>query len=164
MAQRHTYAATEDCPWRNRLIVGEVHDDNCWTVGGIAGHAGTFGRIIDVHNVGQQFLAAYHGMANELSIEQDVLRHSFNDRYRIDGRDRVLGWQMRTPGASSTGQLFSDDSFGHLGFTGTSLWIDPKAHIVATILTNRVCPTRDNESIKAFRPRLHDALRRQINR
>jgi CubicO group peptidase (beta-lactamase class C family) len=161
---KHTYAATEDCPWRTRLIRGEVHDDNCWTLGGVSGHAGTFGRVTDVHKVGQAFLAAYHGITNDLAIEQDLLRESFNDRYRIDGMDRVLGWQLRTPGASSTGQLFSDASFGHLGFTGTSLWIDPEAHIVATILTNRVCPTRDNEAIRAFRPRLHDALRRHINR
>ena len=164
LAQRHTYAATEECPWRKRLIIGEVHDDNCWTLGGVSGHAGTFGRVTDVHNVGQQFLAAYHGIDNDLTIEQDVFRHSFNDRYRIEGMDRVLGWQMRTPGASSTGQLFSDSSFGHLGFTGTSLWIDPESHVVATILTNRVCPTRENEAIRTFRPRLHDALRRHIHR
>jgi len=161
---RHSYAATEKCPWRKRHLSGEVHDDNCWTLGGASGHAGTFGRVTDVQGIGQQFLQSYLVLSNDLADHRDVMLESFDDRFRMDGFDRVLGWQTRTPGASSSGQFFSDSSFGHLGFTGTSLWIDPEAHVVVTILTNRVCPTRNNDSIKAFRPRLHDALRRHIEK
>ena len=158
------YASTEKCPWRNRLLCGEVHDDNCWTLGGVAGHAGTFGRVLDVHDIGEQFLAAYWGAPNRLGIDDTLVRKGFEQPYFYPDSDRVLGWQTRTPGASSSGELFGDASFGHLGYTGTSLWIDPDARVVATVLTNRVCPTRNNESIKTFRPRLHDALRRLINR
>ena len=158
------YAATEDCAWRDRLIVGEVHDDNCWTMGGLAGHAGTFGRVGDVHRIGVEFLRLYQGNPSSLRISSEVLHECFHPRFQHPNSDRVLGWETPTPGRSSTGRYFSPQSFGHLGFTGTSLWIDPAAQVVVTVLSNRVCPTRENTAIKSLRPRLHDALRRYINR
>ena len=153
-----TYAATEVCPWRNRLLQGEVHDDNCWLMGGSAGHAGQFGNIDDVHAYGQGVLAHYHHQTSPFRYDPQKLRMSLSTRYRGSGGSHRLGWDTVSATGSSTGKHFSTQSFGHLGFTGTSLWIDPEHKVVATILSNRVCPSRDRAGIKMLRPQLHDAM------
>ncbi len=154
-----TYAATELCPWRGRLLMGEVHDDNCWTMGGVAGHAGLFGSLGAVHDAGLQWLRAAQGDAAPLDLDPSVVAWSLDRRRAHPRGTRVLGWDTPTPGASTSGSHFGRRSIGHLGFTGTSLWIDPDAEIVVTLLTNRVCPTRSNERLRPFRPALHDAAR-----
>lgn len=148
------FAATEVCPWRRRLIRGQVHDDNAWAAGGICGHAGLFGTAADVLALAKQLLAA-HGGRGAGVLEPDLVR-LFARRAGLDGRP--LGFDAPAPMDSSCGRHFSMDSFGHLGFTGTSFWIDPARQVVVVLLTNRVHPTRDNVAIKAFRPLVHDAV------
>jgi CubicO group peptidase (beta-lactamase class C family) len=151
------YAATEACPWRDRLVRGEVHDDNCWTIGGVGGHAGLFGTLSAVHRAGVGWLRAMRSEPNDLGLDPSIVPY-WTDRDRMHPYGtRVLGWDTPTPGASTSGRLFGRRAIGHLGFTGTSLWIDPDEEVVMVLLTNRVCPSRENMGIGWLRPILHDA-------
>lgn len=145
-------APTEQDPWRGRLLQGEVHDENAFVLGGIAGHAGLFGTAEAVGQVTKAWLEGYHGkpgLFDSYLVKQFVTAQP--------GTSWALGWD--TPSQpSSSGQWFSPESFGHLGFTGTSIWIDPIRELEVILLSNRVHPTRDNQAIKAFRPKLHDAI------
>ena len=149
---------TENCPWRGRVLRGEVHDDNCYVLGGVAGHAGLFGNTHDVLMMGRFWLDAYHGRPVPISGMTQATVRKFWTFSHLKNTSRVLGWDGITPGSSSTGQFFGPNSRGHLGYTGTSLWIDPDRELVVTLLTNRVHPTRTNEKIKGFRPQFHDTL------
>ncbi len=148
-------APTEEDTWRGRLIVGEVHDENAAALAGVAGHAGLFGTADAVSRVGQWWLDVRNGRRQP---ELQTLAQHFTARVTaVEGSSRALGWD--TPSEpSSSGRYFSPQSFGHLGFTGTSLWIDPEAELVVVLLTNRVHPTRANDRIKAVRPRVHDLV------
>lgn len=144
-------AATELCPWRKSVVQGQVHDDNCWAMGGYAGHAGSFASIQDV----MQFCSAlFQGF-----LSPPILRAMWTPVSQPPGCQRTLGWDMPSPQGSSSGSLFSRHSIGHLGFTGTSLWIDPDSKLAVALLSNRVHPHRENIQIKSFRPRFHDAVR-----
>lgn len=148
-------APTEEDPWRGRLLRGEVHDENAWALGGIAGHSGLFGTAGAVGAVSQCWLDAYRGRASLLS--GDLVRRCVRRDEQTAGSSWALGWD--TPSApSSAGARFSAHSFGHLGFTGTSLWIDPEAELAVVLLSNRVHPTRKNEAIRTFRPLIHDVI------
>ncbi|MBN2529839.1 MAG: beta-lactamase family protein [Deltaproteobacteria bacterium] len=142
-------ACTENCPWRGRILKGEVHDDNAWTMGGVAGHAGLFSTSEDMVRLGMDWLDALKGdgIISLHLAKQSVAR-------RKSGRG--LGFDMVTAGASSVGDFAGDATFGHLGFTGTSIWMDPKKDAVICLLTNRVHPTRDNIRIRRFRPSFHN--------
>jgi len=148
-------APTEQDEWRTRLLCGEVHDENAAAMGGIAGHAGLFGTAESVLAVSGAWLSAYCGRTSIL--EKELVRE-FTTRQEFDERSSwALGWD--TPSMpSSSGTSFSDRSFGHLGYTGTSLWIDPMCELEVVLLSNRVHPTRKNEKIKAFRPYIHDLV------
>jgi CubicO group peptidase (beta-lactamase class C family) len=149
-------APTEIVSWRGGEIVGAVHDENAWAYAGygVAGHAGLFGTAESVARFGAAFLDALSGRDQRwlTPAEAAVLC-----RRRPFGTLRA-GFDGRSAEGSAAGSAFGAASFGHLGFTGTSLWCDPDASIVAVILTNRVNPTRDNVAIRATRPALHDAL------
>lgn len=148
-------APTERDEWRKRLLRGEVHDENAAAMGGVAGHAGLFGTAESVLAVSGAWLLAYHG--NE-SILDGALVRQFTARQDQASRSTwALGWD--TPSApSSSGSCFSEQSFGHLGYTGTSLWIDPLCELEVVLLSNRVHPSRKNEKIKVFRPLIHDLV------
>jgi CubicO group peptidase (beta-lactamase class C family) len=148
------YAATERCPWRGTLN-GQVHDDNCWTLGGVCGHAGLFGTAAAVHRLLVRLLDAYRGRDGDPLWSTERVR-SFLDGPQ-DGR-RPMGFDRPSVAAPSCGRHFSDRTVGHLGFTGTSFWMDLRSGIIVILLTNRVHPTRRNEAIRAFRPKLHDAV------
>ncbi len=139
---------TEFCQWRQRRIVGEVHDENSATLHGVAGHAGLFGTAADVATLGQVYLA------NGGFISPRLARES--TRPQID--DRGLGWATRSAQESSSGRYFSPDSYGHTGFVGNSVWVDPQRQLVCALLTNRVFFGRDPEAITRFRPLFHDTL------
>ncbi len=156
----HLYAATEKCPWRGKILEGEVHDDNAYTLGGVAGHAGLFGTAIDVYGLLQELLNAYLGEPNTGVFDQDLVQ-SFLQRHSHVG-SWALGFDTPSRPDSSSGRYFSDQSVGHLGFTGTSFWMDLEKSVVVILLTNRIHPTRENEKIKAFRPKLHDAVMSEI--
>lgn len=151
---RARVAPTELCAYRGRILRGEVHDENCYAFGGVAGHAGLFGTARSVLRFGLSLLAALEGRSSWL--DQALLRWALAPR----GEGYVVGWDTKSPTASSAGALFSARSFGHLGFAGTSIWCDPTRRLCAVLLSNRVHPTRDNIAIRAWRPRFHDAAAR----
>ena len=150
-------AATEHCPLRGGLVCGQVHDENAWTLGGVAGHAGLFGTAADVAAYGAAVLDAFHGRAQPLGLSPDLVREALSRRWVHPRGTRVLGWDTPSSVGSSAGRCFGGQAFGHLGFTGTSIWIDPDAEVVMVLLTNRVCPSRADTRIRALRPALHDA-------
>lgn len=146
-------APTERCEWRGRLVRGEVHDENAAALGGVAGNAGLFGTAKGVAVFGRAMLDVLHGRSNFLPKE--TLEEALAER---PGGSYRLGWDTRSQEGSSAGKRLSAKSFGHLGFTGTSLWCDPEKDVVVVLLTNRVHPSRANDRIKGFRPAFHDGL------
>ena len=148
-------APTELDAWRGRLLVGDVHDENAYAIGGAAGHAGLFGTAAAVGDYARHLLQILDGRTGAFrreTLETFVARES-----RVPGSSRALGWDTMLP-TSSCGTKMSPRAFGHTGFTGTSLWIDPDRGVYVLLLTNRVHPTRDNDAIKQVRPALHDAV------
>ena len=145
-------AATELCPWRGRLLWGEVHDDNASVMGGAAGHAGLFSTALDLEKFARTILAAMRGASTWLKAETC---RSFLGREVFP----KWGWDTVSPEASQAGTRFAREaSVGHLAFTGCSLWLDFSDEKYLILLTNRVHPKRDNEGIKAFRPKIHDLV------
>jgi len=149
------YAATERCPWRGMLLKGAVHDDNAFVMGGIAGHAGLFGTARDVYGLLATLLAVYQGRQKTSVFRPAVVRTFLN---RSPNAERALGFDAPSATGASCGRYFSKKSVGHLGFTGTSFWMDLERSVIIILLTNRVHPSRDNIRIRAFRPVLHDAV------
>ncbi len=148
-------APTEWDPWRGRLLCGEVHDENAAALGGVAGHAGLFGTAEAVLAVTGAWLMGHHRKKSILN--SDVVRDFTSPQNAVPGSSWALGWD--TPSVpSSSGQYFSSQSFGHLGYTGTSIWIDPACELEVVLLSNRVHPSRKNERIRAFRPAIHDLV------
>ncbi|MCI0354988.1 MAG: beta-lactamase family protein [Acidobacteria bacterium] len=142
----------DDRDFRRRIVQGEVHDENASVLGGVAGHAGVFAPAADVATFAHVMLS---GRAPVLRPETVAL---FTRRQTSPaGTSRALGWDTpRSP--SQSGQHFSARSFGHLGYTGTSLWIDPERRLSVTLLTNRTWPDRSSQRIKQVRPQFHDAI------
>ena len=153
-AWRPSSAPTEVDRWRGRLLAGEVHDENCWALGGAAGHAGLFGTV---GAVGSYARAALRTIAGEGILATPETMRRFIERQPVPGSSRALGWDTMLP-TSSCGRLMSPTAIGHTGFTGTSLWIDWERDLYVVLLTNRVHPTRENNAIRELRPRLHDAV------
>jgi CubicO group peptidase (beta-lactamase class C family) len=149
-------APTEVVPFRGGEIIGKVHDENAWALGGfgICGHAGLFGTARSVVEFGAAVLDALSGHRRDWLLSDDVEPLV---RVRAGGTLRA-GFDGRAQTGSAAGSRFGPRAFGHLGFTGTSLWCDPEQALVAVILTNRVSPSRDNVAIRAVRPALGDAL------
>ena len=152
-------APTEEDPWRRRTLCGEVHDENAFALGGTAGHAGLFGSARAVLAVGHAWLQGRRGERGLL--EPSLVRQFTTRQQTVSNSSWALGWD--TPSSpSSSGTLLSPESFGHLGYTGTSLWIDPVKDLQVVLLSNRVHPTRRNERIRAFRPLIHDLVCREL--
>lgn len=149
------YAPTEDCPWRKKILTGEVHDDNAWILGQASGHAGLFGTVNGVARLLTEYLDSFHGRIESQVFNQDVLR-KFLTEYK--NTRRAPGFDMPSVKASSSGKYFTQTSIGHLGFTGTSFWVDLERSICIVLLTNRVHPSRENIRIRQFRPLIHDAV------
>jgi beta-glucosidase-like glycosyl hydrolase/CubicO group peptidase (beta-lactamase class C family) len=153
---RPQIAPTEiDETYRKRLVQGEVDDENAYAMGGVAGHAGLFSTTDDVATFAQMLLNggvyAHHRFLALSAI------NTFTRRTAVGDSARALGWDVPVE-PSSSGHHFSAKSFGHTGFTGTSLWIDPERKLFVVLLTNRVNPTRANDKIRQVRPALHDAV------
>lgn len=157
---RGTFAATENCVWRRKVLIGQVHDENAFAVGGIEGHAGLFGTAADLNRLLLELLRTYHGRTDANKLFDTDLLHQFFQR--LPGSDKAMGFDMPRSKGASCGRGFSPNSVGHLGFTGTSFWMDLERSALVILLTNRVHPTRENERIKGFRPRLHDAVMNAI--
>lgn len=154
-ALRRRVAATENCPWRERIIWGEVHDHNASAMGGVAGHAGLFSTADDVMRFAQFYVDAWHGRNEALPAERV---REFSKRQNLpEDSDWALGWDTPTAGSSSSGQHFSVNSVGHLGFTGTSLWIDLDRELIVVMLTNRIHQYAKRSRFD-LRPKIHDAI------
>jgi serine-type D-Ala-D-Ala carboxypeptidase len=148
--------STRDCPWRGRVLKGEVEDENAWACHGVQGHAGLFGTAEAVHGLCLELLLAIE--QNHTRILDPTVAGLF---VRKDpGRTRVAGLDTPSSAGSSAGRYFSPRTVGHLGFTGTSFWMDPDSGLMVILLTNRVHPSRSNQKIKQFRPALHDCIAR----
>jgi CubicO group peptidase (beta-lactamase class C family) len=142
----------DDHTFRRRLIQGEVNDENASVMGGVAGHAGCFSTALDVSVFAHCLLQGGSPLVKKETLEIFTRRQD-----SPHGTSRALGWD--TPSQpSQSGQYFSSRPYGHLGYTGTSLWIDPDRQISVTLLTNRTWPDRGSQSIKQFRPAFHDAV------
>jgi CubicO group peptidase (beta-lactamase class C family) len=148
-------AATENCPWRDRVLWGEVHDPNASVMGGVAGHAGLFSTVDDVMKFGRVIIDVWHGRSD--ALPREPLRQFLTRQNLPASSDWALGWDTPTEGASSSGKHFSKNSVGHLGFTGTSIWIDLDREAVITLLTNRVHLIA-KKSRFGLRPIVHDAI------
>lgn len=151
-----TIAPTEfDNNLRHRLVQGEVHDENAFAIGGVSGHAGVFSTAPDLAAFCQMLLNG--GVYAHQRILRRTTVAQFTTPQQLSGGTRTLGWAVPTPGGLS-GNYFSAHSFGHTGFTGTSIWIDPDRQLFVVFLTNRVHPTRENQKIQQVRRDLHDAV------
>lgn len=149
-------APTEyDNYWRHRQIQGEVHDETASMLGGVAGHAGLFSTAGDIAKVLQMLLQ--NGEFNGRQIIRPGTIKLFTKR-QSENSSRALGWDTKSKTGSSAGNLFSDNSYGHTGFTGTSVWTDPKRKLFVVFLTNRVYPTRKNHKLFRVRPALHNSV------
>ncbi len=153
---RRRVAATENCPWRERILWGEVHDPNAFSMGGVAGHAGLFGTAGDVMRFAQTLLDVWHGRSE--ALPRELLREFTRRQQLPEKSDWALGWDTPTPGRSTSGRHFSVSSIGHTGFTGTSLWIDLEREAIVVMLTNRVHQVAKRSRF-GLRPLVHDLIR-----
>jgi CubicO group peptidase (beta-lactamase class C family) len=165
-------APTENDPWRGRVVRGEVHDENALALGGVAPHAGLFATATDLSHLAQALLDG--GTFGGTRIVSRATVELFTERAGIPVSSRALGWDTPTdesgqrsstpgqPGYSSAGSLLSARSFGHTGFTGTSMWMDPQRGLYVILLTNRVHPTRENNRIRETRAQVADAVVRAL--
>jgi CubicO group peptidase (beta-lactamase class C family) len=152
------FAATENCPWRKKVLVGEVHDDNTYAVGGVSGQAGLFGAIDSVLFLSSFLLDVWQDKAAHPHFSGALLKEFLKRQDMVKESTWALGFDTPSPTGSSAGRYISRDSVGHLGFTGTSFWIDPERQLVMVLLTNRVHPSRENNLIRQFRPLFHDRV------
>lgn len=152
---RNRYAPTEKCGWRKKTLQGEVHDENCWALAGVAPHAGLFGSIEGVSDWGLKLRRAF--LDQKTGFRDNTMVRRFVRR-QVPRRIGDWGYCFMKPskGKTSCGRYFSLESFGHTGFTGTSLWYDPKKDLLVVILSNRVHPTRENARFVALRPQIHE--------
>ncbi|MBF0376442.1 MAG: serine hydrolase [Desulfamplus sp.] len=171
LKQRKLFVPTEICPWRKKLLQAEVHDDNAWAVGGVEGHAGLFGTALGVWSILIELMNILHG-DKSLLVRKDILKNFLAKKSRVEITyshhmfesitskrfDMVAGFDTPSIKGSSSGRYFAPESIGHLGFTGTSFWLDPIKSIIVILLSNRVHPARTNQKIKEFRPKLHDLI------
>jgi CubicO group peptidase (beta-lactamase class C family) len=149
-------AATERCPWRKQVLCGVVHDDNAYAMGGVAGHAGLFGSARDIDRMLVRLRACWLGEDDFLPAA--IVREFWRVDGTVPGSTWALGWDTPSATRSMAGVRFSKNTVGHLGFTGTSMWMDLERNRHIILLTNRVHPSRDNDAIREFRPMIHDRI------
>ena len=142
----------DDREFRRRVIRGEVHDENAWVMGGVSAHAGLFAPAEDVARLAECMLRGGSPVFRAETVRLFTAPQPVRSGYA-----RGLAWD-RVSQPSQSGRYFSSSSFGHLGFTGTSLWIDPERALTVTLLTNRTWPDRGSQAIKQVRPEFHDAV------
>jgi CubicO group peptidase (beta-lactamase class C family) len=145
--------------FRRRIIQGEVHDENCSVMGGCSGHAGLFAPVGDLLRFAEAILAPLRSGARQPGLFEPRTIRLFTARAGLPpGSSRALGWDTPDGDRSSAGRFFEPGSAGHLGYTGTSLWLDPERDLAVVLLTNRTWPTRQNQQIQQVRPAFHDLV------
>lgn len=150
------FAATEDCPWRKRVLQGEVHDENAYCLNGTAGHAGLFGTASGVYSLLSYLWEIYLGKTCDERFSSASLKTFWSRGNLVPQSTWALGFDTPNEHQSSAGRYFSPVSVGHLGFTGTSFWMDLEQRVMVVLLTNRVHPSRENDKIRPFRPLVHN--------
>jgi CubicO group peptidase (beta-lactamase class C family) len=161
-AWRKVIPPTEFDPWRGRMLHGEVHDENTGRLAGISGHAGLFASADDLLRFGEWALAGVLGRPGDAPIPPPASFATWTRRQDTPaGSSRALGWDTPS-GRSSAGTLMSAESFGHTGYTGTSIWTDPTRELIVILLTNRVHPTRVTPKFTPLRPLVADAVVRAL--
>ena len=155
------YAPTEYCRWRGKMLRGIVHDEHCYLFGGVSGHAGLFGTVKGVSHLCSAILKHWRGEKQFSSISIELMGKCLRKVYVHQGW--CMGFDTPSLQGSSSGKYLSGESVGHLGFTGTSVWLDKAKGLSVVLLTNRVHPTRYNTKIRAFRPLFHNTVIEQIN-
>jgi CubicO group peptidase (beta-lactamase class C family) len=153
-------APTQRCPWRHRVLCGEVDDDNAFAMGGIAGHAGLFGSARDIDVLLCRLRDSYLG--REPFLPRAIVREFWRRDGTVSGSTWALGFDTPSPRNSAAGSLFGPETIGHLGFTGVSFWLDLLRERHVVLLTNRVHPSRDNDAIREFRPLIHDLINQAL--
>ena len=153
------FAATERCTWRNRIICGEVHDENAYAMGGVAGHAGLFSTLDDTHRFMMKLHHCYLG--HDETIPQRIVKQFFTRQQLVADSTRALGWD--TPSRNlkekaSGGTIISETSIGHTGFTGVSIWFDLPRKLLIILFANRIHPSRHNQTFLNMRPKIHDTI------
>ena len=150
------YAATERCEWRRRILYGEVHDENTYALGGVAGHAGLFSTLDDVRMFMNTLSCCYDG--KDTFLPQSIVQQFFTRQYLPENSTRALGWDTPSPEASTGGELLSPTSVGHTGFTGTSIWLDLSRKLLIILFSNRIHLSRNNQKFLKMRPKIHDTV------
>jgi CubicO group peptidase (beta-lactamase class C family) len=150
------YAATERCEWRRRILCGEVHDENAYAMGGVAGHAGVFSTLDDVYTLMGTLHRCYQG--SDDFIPQSIVQKFFSRQQIPEHSTRALGWDTPSKKGSTGGELLSQTSVGHTGFTGTSIWLDITRNLLILLFSNRVHPSRHNQKFLKMRPKIHDTV------
>lgn len=155
---RRVFAATEDCAWRKKVMVGEVCDANAWAMGGVAGHAGLFGTVDAVWQLVAALWESYKG--DNRSFLGGTVKRFWTRSRRVAGTTRTLAWDTPTVNNSAAGKRFSQSSVGHLGGTGCSIWIDLSTDIIGVVLTNAAHPslTGKAEALAKLRPRAYEII------
>jgi CubicO group peptidase (beta-lactamase class C family) len=159
--KKEDIAPTGHCGWRKRIIQGEVHDENAHAVGGYSGHSGLFGDAEEVLVLVNMLREHFYGERDDY-LKPGMVKEFFTRQEIVGGCTWALGWDTPSARDSSSGKYFSRNSVGHLGFTGTSVWMELEKDIIIILLTNRVQTTRTNEGIKRFRPMLHDLIMEEV--
>lgn len=154
----YVYVPTGSCIWSNMSLYGYVHDDNCRALGGVAGHAGLFGTLGGVLKLCKELLLLYNGESEKFPFSQDTLHKMLENKKG----EWFCGFDSPTPPLSSSGRYFSEKTIGHLGFTGTSFWIDLLQGVIVVLLTNRVYCGEELTGIKEFRPLIHDMIMEKL--
>lgn len=155
-------APTEECAWRKRMLCGEVHDDNAWAMGGIAGHSGIFTTAFDLHVFARELLAAFHRQSTFVS--RHVLEVFWAPSGSVEECAWRYGWDSPSEENGMNVSALSKHAVGLCGFTGCSVWVEPQLGLDVVLMSNRIHPNRSNKKIRAFRPQLHDAILRAVSK
>ena len=161
LLHKYKFAATENCPWRNKILYGEVHDDNAYALGGVAGHAGLFSCANDIHILLKTLYDCYIRNFHSNFLPSSLV-NSFFSKQNIPGSSWCLGWDSPSSKESTSGRYFSSHSVGHTGFTGTSMWMDLNRGVWIIMLSNRVHPLGAHDKFKILRPELHNLIMAEI--
>jgi CubicO group peptidase (beta-lactamase class C family) len=160
-------APTDDCPWRKRIMCGEVADENAWAMGGISGHAGLFTNILDLQLWAGELLASYHGRSH--FIDSAILKRFWSQPKEIAGFEPrqengfCYGWDRPSKDNGMLESGLSSEAVGHHSSTGCSVWLEPNQDIGIILLSNRTHPSRSNKKILAFRPEVHQAILQAVS-
>jgi len=161
---RERVVCTENDRWRGRLLSGEVHDENCWAMGGVAGHAGLFGTAASVADLAEAYREGGAIEQRRVLARPTTMLAVRESALSKDGQERRgLAWGLKVSDASSCGARFSMRSYGHTGYTGTSVWVDPRRRLTVALLTNRVHLSRNPDPVRALRIAIHDAVAEAVD-